>query len=313
MEGYNAGYSQQGGCELAGYGRRKKDNGNVFSMGQTGMPDHMEKFGVSVPVPAPHGYGRRHLIPMDHQVTRADYEEQMSLQDDRLQNGQGRKLIVPFDHMKCDVLKPLEEIQPVKCPTNSDMKEALKDWLVTVQDMFVFDEGKWATEVIVEPRGCHWVVEALTQTMKSVSREGPTAKLIAEKLAMMPNSELRYFGLRFAGPNDPKPIRREKHATEKENRSFVSPGVQDSMSRDCQKGLQTMSSIRKHPSDPQRRYISSGQDHFLGERVEAGDRPGTHGHAKDDDFDDMGLERGMGKGRRFIGTKDHLFGGGALG
>lgn len=276
-----------------------------------GTADHMQSEGVSAPVAVSHGYGRRHLIPEDHQVTRDDYVGNVSTEDARLQHGQGRKLIVPFDHMKCDVLKPVEDIAPVKVPTGQDMKEAVRDWLVSVHTMFVSDERKWDQEVSVEPCGCHWVCEALTQQKKSISREGPSARLIAEKLAMMPNSELRYFGLRFAGPNDPKPIRREKHGTFDENRSMISPGVQDAISRDRQQDLQKMSSTRKHPEDVQRRYISSGQDHFLGATVKGGDVTGSHGHSKDDDFDDTGLERGMGHGKRFIGCKDHLFGGGA--
>ena len=58
-----------------------------------GTEDHMQNEGVSVPVPMPHGYGRRHLNPEDHQVTREDY---VDTEADRLQHGQGRKLIVPL-------------------------------------------------------------------------------------------------------------------------------------------------------------------------------------------------------------------------
>jgi len=300
-DGYPSNRQQPGDFEL-GHGRR-----------YIGAADHMQNDGVSAPVAMSHGYGRRHLIPEDHQVTRGDYVEQVSVEDLRLQHGQGRKLIIPFDHVKCDVLKPIEEIAPVKVPSRGDMKEAVKDWLITVHAVVISDERKWVDEVNVEPRGCHWVVEALTQQKKSISREGPSARVIAEKMAMMPNSELRYFGIRFAGPNDPKPLRREKHATFQDNRSLVSPGVQDAISRDRQQGLQAMSSTRKHPEDVQRRYISSGQDHFAQSNVKGGDQPGSHGHSKDDDFSDSGLERGMGHGRRYIGTKDHLFGGGAVG
>jgi hypothetical protein len=272
-----------------------------------GATDHMQNDGVSAPAAMPHGYGRRHLIPRDHQVTREDFIGMQAAEDVRLQQGQGRKLIIPFDHVKCDVLKPVDDIAPVKVPTGADMKDAIKDWLVTVHQMFVFDENKWNTEVTVEPRGCHWVIEAFTQQKKSIGREGPSAKLIAEKLAMIPQSDLRHFGVRYAGRNDPKPIRREKHGTFEMNRSLVSPGVQDAIARDQQKGLETTSSTRKHPDQVQRRYISSGQDHFLHAQVQGGDEPGTHGHSKDDDFSDGGLERGMGHGKRYIGTKDHLF------
>lgn len=282
-----------------------------------GSQDHMQNEGVSIPVNLAHGYGRRHLIPEDHQVTREDHLGDEATE--RLQHGVGRKLIVPFDHMKSDVLKPVEEIPNPKVPSDLDMKDALKDWLVTVHNMFVFDERKWDNEVNVQPKGCHWVIEALTEQKKSISREGPSARLIAEKLSMMPSSDLRYFGIRFASRNDPQPVRREKRGTFEDNRSLVSPGVQDALARDAKPeprgrgaGYPTMSSTRKHPEDIHRRYISSGQDHWTHATVDAGDRPGTHGHSKDDDFSDGGLERGMGRGKRYIGTKDHLFGGGAV-
>jgi hypothetical protein len=284
--------------------------------------DHMQNEGVSVPNPVPHGYGRKKIIPRDHQVTRGDHrgDEEDTQWDARLQHGQGRKLIVPQDHLKSDVLKPIEEIAAVKVPTSSDMKDAIKDWLVTVHHMFVFDEAKWDSEVNVEPRGCHWVVEAFTQQKRSISREGPSARLIAEKLSMMPISELRYFGVRFAGRNDPQPVRRDMSATSKENRSLVSPGVHDALDQ-FGKPLggtggypqqQTMSNTRKQPDSIHRRYISSGQDHWSHALVKGGDLPGSHGHSKDDDFSDGGLERGMGHGKRYIGTKDHLIGGGTV-
>jgi hypothetical protein len=287
-----------------------------------GCEDHMQNEGISVPDPVPHGYGRKKIIPRDHQITRGDHrgDEENIQWDARLQHGQGRKLIVPLDHLKSDVLKPMEEIAAVKVPTGSDMKDAIKDWLVTVHHMFVFDEKKWDSEVHVEPRGCHWVVEAFTQKKQSISREGPTARLIAEKLSMMPISELRYFGVRFAGRNDPQPAPRDMSATSKENRSLVSPGV-DSALNAYGKPLgggggyaepQTMSNTRKQPDHIHRRYISSGQDHWQNALVKGGDRPGSHGHSKDDDFSDGGLERGMGHGRRYIGTKDHLIGGGTV-
>lgn len=291
-----------------------------------GSEDHMQNDGVSAPMAAAHGYGRRHLIPEDHQVTREDH-----LGDEgsttRLQRGGGRKLIVPFDHMKCDVLKPVEEIAPVKVPSRQDMKEAVKDWIITVHNMVVFNENRWDSEVNVAPKGCHWVVEALTEQKKSISREGPSARVVAEKLAMMPSSELRHFGIRFAGVYDPKQggqaggeitssrERREKHGTFQDNRSLVSPGIANAF--DGNKGPGTMSSTRRHPEAIQRRFIASGQDHFEHAAVREGDREGGRmdavgrSHSKDDDFKG-GIERGVGHGKRYIGTQDHLFGGGTI-
>lgn len=131
-------------------------------------------------------------------------------------------------------------------------------------------------------------------------------------MAMMPQSDLRFFGVRYAGRYDVQPIRRDKHGTFEDNRSLVSPGVQDALDIKGQAGGTKISCTRKHPEDVQRRYISSGQDHFLHTNIDAGDAPGSHGHSKDDDFSDGGLERGMGRGKRYIGTKDHIYGGGAL-
>jgi len=296
----------------AGYALSEQPQ-DAFELGHhrryIGSEDHMENDGMSVPLSMPHGYGRRHLIPEDHQVTREDFADQEA---ERLQHGQGRKLIVPFDHVKSDVLKPTEEIMPVKVPSREDMKDAIKDWLVSVHNMFIFNEQKWESEVSVEPKGCHWVIEALTQQKRSIGREGPSARLIAEKLAMLPCSELRYFGVRFAGRNDPMPLHREKHGTFQDNRTFVSPGVQDAFDLTDKQGVpQTMSCTRKHPDQVTRRFIASGKDHFSHENVKEGDRAGSHGHSKDDDFEG-GLERGMGHGKRFIGTKDHLYGGATL-
>jgi len=56
-----------------------------------------------------------------------------------------------------------------------------------------------------------------------------------------------------------------------------------------------------------RRYISSGKDHFDAAEVTEDDAPGSHGHIKDRSFLN-GLPRGIGHGKRFIGTKDQLFG-----
>jgi hypothetical protein len=276
-----------------------------------GTEDHMQSSGMSAPMYVGHGYGRKHIIPQDHHVTREDHIGDAF--DPRLTPS--RRLIVPQDHLKSDILKPMSDIAAVKVPTTDDMKGAIRDWLITVHNMFVCNEAKWESEVTVEPKGCHWVIEALTAQKKSVSREGPSARIIAEKMSMMPGSELTHFGIRFAGRNDPQPMRREKRGTFEDNRSLVSPGIQDALTREgrlTQRELPTMSCNRKHPEDVQRRYISSGQAHWKSMDFQGGDRPGSHGRARDDDFHEDGLEHGIGHGKRFIGTKDHLIGGGIV-
>jgi len=286
-----------------------------------GTEDHMQNDGVSMPRPAPHGHGRRHLTPEDHvDFSQAIDGAHMSFQP-------SRKLLIPTDHVKENVLKPVEEIQRVKVPSNDEMKDAVKDWLVTVHSMFVFDERKWEREVAVEPRGTMWVIEALTERKQSVSREGPSARIIAEKLAMCQVSQLRHFGLRFAGRNDravadaeyeapAKPLARRAneggYINRTNNPTNFSPGVSTALAGHEQ-GVQggdtarILSNSRRHTENVMRRYIASGKDHFDSCAMPGPAAPvGSHGHSKGDDFDDTGLERGVGRGKRYIGTKDNL-------
>lgn len=76
------------------------------------------------------------------------------------------------------------------------MKDAIKAWLVSFHGLTVYDEPRWENKTIVAPRGAYWVIEALTVRGKTVTREGPTAKVIAGKLMMMPIADLHYFGVR---------------------------------------------------------------------------------------------------------------------
>eukprot|EP00913_Durusdinium_trenchii_P016999 g15984.t1 len=70
----------------------------------------------------------------------------------------------------------------------------------------------------VEHNGISWVVHTLNLEAVSLSKEGSTAKAIAEKLSTMPMTELRHFGLRFMVP--------EKEVKEAEDvQPFQSQGV----------------------------------------------------------------------------------------
>mmetsp|Transcript_60073 Transcript_60073/g.167610 ORF Transcript_60073/g.167610 Transcript_60073/m.167610 type:complete len:445 (-) Transcript_60073:179-1513(-) len=267
-----------------------------------GCDDHIEDTGVSAPMPERYGRGRRYIEQQDHQVTRYDLEEGAGYTKPR--TGQGRRAIQPADNLKDQVWKPVDEIQNLKPPSNVEMKESIQEWVVTVYDMIVYDEGKWA-EVEVKPRGNQWVVECFTPQRKTISREGPTARAIAEKMSMMPIAELRHFGVRIATASERPPARREKKTLLEDNPTLVSPGVHNALGRDDRAPAGGDISIaRKVPDAVQRRYIASGKDNF-----QACGQPLSHGrgHAKDTDFKD-GMEKAIGQGRRYIGTKDSVHG-----
>lgn len=266
------------------------------------MEDHMECEGISSPEIPLHGSGRRYIEAEDHQVTRQDFECGADGSP-----GRGRKHIIPIDHFHADLMPLRAE---GKTDLSAQVKEAIKEWMVATLDMIVFDERRWQRDVVVQPRGVHWVIESVTERMQCIAREGPNAKAIAERLSMMQISELRYFGVRFRAKTDPKPppLHRQKGSVLAENPSLTSEGVSCTVSRSNDRSAQPMkSSSRKTPEDTARRFIASGKDHFNSGQVNDGDAPGSHGHTKDDDFSD-GIARGIGHGRRYVGAKDHLRG-----
>jgi hypothetical protein len=265
----------------------------------------MQDTGISAPWPERHGRGRRYIEQEDHHVTRADYLDAPEIGD----RAQGRRSILPVDNVKQHVLKPVEEIQSSKPPTNQEMKEAVKEWLMAVHNMHIFDEVKWAQEVEVKPRGSQWVLETFNPQKQTVGREGPTARAIAEKLSMMPTNELRHFGTRFSGASEAnatswrEPQRRTKQAPFENNPTLASYGVHHVLGRDdCAPEGGRMSRNRKEPEAVQRRFIASGKDNFA-----SCGQPESHGmgHSQDTDFT-QGLERAIGHGRRYIGTKDSV-------
>jgi len=319
MPTYNPPGARKMGVEVIETSSVNCDDGDIsISIGDQsgrryiGCNMHMQDAGTSAPVPDRHGRGRRRIDPMDHQVTRADHEE---LPCPEPGTGAGRRHLVPADHLRSDVMRPVEEIKAAKLPTTEDMKDAIKEWMTAVHGMTIFNERLWI-EVVVQPRGINWVIEALTEQRKAISREGPTARAIAEKISMMPVAELRHFGARFAGANEARaPQHREKRAPFEDNPTLISPGMHNVMGR-VSRGLQAptaheLSCSRKDPQDKMRRYIDSGKDHFQGTEVEHGDTPGSHGHTRGTDFHE-GLEHGIGHGKRYIGRQDHLFGGCAV-
>lgn len=292
----------------------------VESMQAEGVPYHMTgdlfgRRGNDYPedycsAQAPQGRrGRMYIEEADHKVTHQDQRAGPNVVET------GRRLIIPYDHLKEEVMRPVEEIKHPKRIQECEMKDSVKEWMETVQAMIVCDERKWA-DVEVKPKGCHWVVEAFNDRRQSVGREGPTAKALAEKLAMMPVAELRFFGVRFAAPNEIKRAgaRPVKGRPNEDNPTLVSPGVHNALNKDDYglQGSSVMSSGRKNPETMQRRYIASGKAHFNGSNTVPDDPDpcALHGRAMTDrskgDTFDGGIARGIGRGKRHIAKESSV-------
>eukprot|EP00448_Togula_jolla_P021046 CAMPEP_0170571072 /NCGR_PEP_ID=MMETSP0224-20130122/1463_1 /TAXON_ID=285029 /ORGANISM="Togula jolla, Strain CCCM 725" /LENGTH=399 /DNA_ID=CAMNT_0010893421 /DNA_START=126 /DNA_END=1325 /DNA_ORIENTATION=+ len=264
----------------------------------------MQDTGVSNPIPEAHGRGRRYIEHEDHRPITADLSSAPAAGQGK---GQGRRSIIPSDHGMSRVLHPSDaDVAPMKRTTNGEMKEAIKEWLLNGHDMVIFDEDRWNKDVVVQPRGAHWALESLTDHRKTLSKEGRSARCIADRLSMMPIAELRHYGVRFATQRELQMLHREKRSPFEDNPTLVSPGVHTVLGHDgpCTvKGSGEMSSARKAPEAVQRRYIASGTHNF-----ESCGMPASHGagHRRDTDFSD-GIERGIGKGRRHnVGPQDSM-------
>eukprot|EP00929_Paragymnodinium_shiwhaense_P030673 TRINITY_DN17346_c0_g1_i1.p1 TRINITY_DN17346_c0_g1~~TRINITY_DN17346_c0_g1_i1.p1 ORF type:complete len:456 (-),score=92.52 TRINITY_DN17346_c0_g1_i1:101-1468(-) len=274
--------------------------------------DHMQDAGTSAPDLGRHGRGRRYIEAADHEVIRQDLGQDAAGQPlpPDFSKPTGRRYIPVADGIKTQMRTPLQESEYQKPPSNVDMKDSVKEWITTVHNMVLADEDRWEREVELKPRGCQWVLEAHCPRRKTITREGPTARAIAEKLSMMPVAELRHFGLRFAGIGDEyrkEPVRRSKQAPAENNPTMVSFGVHDAFGREdrAPQGGE-ISNVRAHPDHAlQRRYIASGKDNFAAQAQPSGDSPG---HIRDTDFAN-GIERGIGAGKRHhIGMKDSIRG-----
>lgn len=301
-----------GPSHLGGARRPPQSDNSSDLFGRDGQEEYIDYHGVQVPAGPRHGRGRLYIEAGDHKVTYG--EEQVAPKSVET----GRRSIIPFDHMKHQVMRPIEEMERVKPIEDQEMKNAVKEWCETVQTMIIFDYSKWE-DVVVKPKGCHWVAEACNERRQSLSREGPSARALAEKLAMMPVAELRFFGLRFAGANEIRrpEVRPVKGRAQEDNPTLVSPGMHHIMNKEHHglQGSTAMSNARKEPDAVQRRYISSGKAHFDGSTHMPNDPAPTElysGRAKGDCFDG-GIARGIGRGKRHIEKPDSvsgLFGGG---
>jgi len=248
-----------------------------------------------------YGRGRHYFHVQDSHVTRADHEAGE-------EKKQGRRNFAVRDNLKSEVLRPVEDMPAPRKPNSVEIKEQTKDWLLEEHSLAVIDESRWA-EAELTQHGLNWKLQAFSDRRQCIYREAASAKALAEKFAMMPVPELRCFGLRLANSKELallKQRRREKRCDVMEgNPSLNSSGMNNVMGKEA--GNELFSNRKKHPEDLMRRYIASGKDHFDTAEVAEGDAPGPHGQVKDRGFLN-GLPRGIGHGKRFIGTKDQLFG-----
>jgi len=181
-----------------------------------GCEEHMVDSGTSISYAGRHGYGKRHVKAPRDEVS-LDLSHSNEVLDDRLWGPNGPIARGPSPSRRdlthttwqCDT-------DEVKIVSASEIKSSIQEWLAEMHGLIVTDAKKW-DEVKVEHKGMSWSVHTLNLEAVSLSKEGSTAKGIAEKLSTMPMTELRHFGLRFVTPT--------KEAPQKENgEPFLSAG-----------------------------------------------------------------------------------------
>ncbi|CAK9100179.1 unnamed protein product [Durusdinium trenchii] len=241
-----------------------------------GCEEHMLDSGTSVSFAGQHGYGKRHV--------KAPQEESLDLfnrngdVDDRLwgRNGPVARGPSPRRREVTHTTWQGQDSPEAKVVSRFEMKSSIEECLAEMFGITVADAKKWE-EAKVEHNGISWVVHTLNLEAVSLSKEGSTAKAIAEKLSTMPMTELRHFGLRFMVP--------EKEVKEAEDvQPFQSQGVPPGRSKVAAgaAGLTEQRSLE----ESRKRYISSGKDSFKILCQSQVDAPQG--------------------GRRFIGTRDNL-------
>lgn len=264
-----------------------------------GSGHNMQDLGTSAPIPERHGRGRAKFEEEDSQPIRHDGYGQPADQT-RLSSGQGRKAFPVNDTIKGEVLRPVEEAPLQKPPSNEEMKDAIKEWLEEVYGMLVIN-GKWYDTQLVQ-HGSSWSIQAISPKGRSLTRDGPTAKGIAEKLSMMQVTELMHFGIRFATKSEREQIIADARA----NPTYISGGVRGVMDLD-EPGCE-LSNNRRDPEDFSRRFIASGRDHFASTAAPHDHTVSAHSYIREHGYED-GLPRGIGHGKRYIGTRSQMSGG----
>lgn len=156
--------------------------------------------GTSVSYAGRHGYGKRHVKAPGDEVSLDLFHGNGEPHDDRLWGPNGPVARGPSPSRRDVTHTTWQGDTPeAKVVSASEMKSALEEWLAELFGLVVTDAKKWE-EVKVQHNGISWAVHTLNLEAVSLSKEGSTAKGLAEKLSTMPMTELRHFGLRFVTP-----------------------------------------------------------------------------------------------------------------
>lgn len=218
--------------------------------------DHFQHCGVAVPTAGRHGRGRRFIPDEDH-IDGLTHEAPGLTQEEWFV---ARPHVVPEARSERGAGLALRghAESPAAPPSNVQVKEAILEWAQKAHGLGLGDERRWA-EALVEQQGTFWTLRALMKDGRMIHKEGSSARAIAEKLALLPVSELRNFGLRFASGSP--------YQGEPRSMTLSSAGVRDALFSDDYQAVspgQGVSNRRKDPEDHRRRYISTGKDHMEG-------------------------------------------------
>jgi len=271
---------------------------------------HMQDTGVSAPPVDRFGRGRRYIEEEDHQVL-ALGPMPVGGDDEVFEHSHGRhgrRAFPQEDHLKSTIMQPPEDASNNRALDPEEVKNQVREVLAQAHGVHVCDELRWK-EVFVERNGRHWKIQAFTEQRRGLSRDGASARQLAEKLASAPTGELKHFGVRVGGTPAAvggSPSHRVKGSPFEDNPTLVSPGVDGVLGTQprLQGSAYDMSHVRKDPESMSRRYIASGKDNWESGQVAS---HGPRGDARDTAFCD-GLERGIGHGRRKFDRNDHLLG-----
>lgn len=244
---------------MSSVGPAESLNGAAYAAGggrrHIACEEHMQDIGTSAPFAGRHGHGRRHC--------EQDFSEP-PLPHEGLWGASGPlpRGPAPRQFGTTSIHGPVSPTEPeARVPTPCEMKDSLKEWLSGVFGVAVADQSKW-DQVSLVKHGSYWSVQAVNHRGQSLAREGPTARAAAEKLASLPQAELRHFGLLFQ-PTSSQEMSRD-------NPSLQSPGVHHVFGSKVKtpgspEGQEPgISCVRKDPEELGRRYIATGKDNFEG-------------------------------------------------
>lgn len=250
-----------------------------------GCEEHMVDSGTSVSY-AGRGYGKRHVKAPGDEVSLDLFHGNGEPHNDRLWGPNGPVARGPSPSRRDVTHTTWQGDTPeAKVVSASEMKSSIEEWLAELFGLVVTDAKKWE-EVKVEHNGISWAVHTLNLEAVSLSKEGSTAKGLAEKLSTMPMTELRHFGLRFLTPAKEATMATENNDME----PFLSEGPHPGRCK-VEEGAAGLS-VARSLEDSRKRYIASGKDSFKILCQSQVDAPQG--------------------GRRFIGTRDSLQNGAIL-